>query len=107
MKHVRTFETHYNRDFEVGDIVMCEDHAFDLENTILESFLYSNVGEIVEISNPVSMFPYYVKYENIPDEIRFKFEKGVRTFSIDEIRLATAEEIEQYKLEQYSNKYNL
>ena len=104
MKHVRTFEN-INRVLQVGDYVICEDKRFDLDNKILVSFLSENVGLLVEIDNGI--FPYNVKYENTPHEIKSKFDQGVRSFSVYETRLATDEEIEQQKLKNKTHEYNL
>jgi hypothetical protein len=105
MRHVRTFED--NNTIKVGDYVVCQDKAFDLDNKQLQSFLLSNIGVVIDINGYSTLFKFYVEYENIPDKIKYKFYNNVRTFAIEEIRLATAEEIEQYKLKQNIDRYNI
>lgn len=108
MKHVRTFESLNIKDtIKVGDYVVCKENKYGLDNNLLVSFLATNLGVIKEIVRHDVPYPFYVKYENIPDEIRKNFMEGVRTFSIEEVRLAIKEEIENQKILNDLNKYNL
>ena len=92
MKYIKKFETTKN-DFKIGDIVTVLD---DVRN-----FYRKQTGEIV--SYPKENGVAYVDYE-----ITFNYNsKGPIYFMRNDIRQATAEEIEKYKLEKNINKYNL
>jgi len=87
MKHLKTFET--NSKFKVGDIVRC--------------FKFEDDGELCIIKNIDSRHPYSLPYfiEDIKDD-DYRLWVGDK-----DIIKATKQEIEQYELDKYTNKYNL
>lgn len=51
---------------------------------------------------------YYLKYDLVPEIMEYyDHTNGIISFNDKELRRATSEEIEQYKIEQKAKKYNL
>jgi hypothetical protein len=99
IKNFKIFEDTYNP--KIGDYVICYDLALDFK---LENY----VGKIVNYKEHY----FYVKYnyKELPNLDGFESygEIGVRPFNFNElIRLATKDEIKEYKLNKKANKYNL
>jgi len=88
MKHVRPFEHHYDDEtiyfFKPGDYIVVSD---------IKDIQYNKVG--------------IVDYARINIRVIHSHVEDKRWYQHYQIRLATPEEIEQYKLEQNVNKYNL
>jgi len=66
-----------NRVPEIGDYVVCIDN-----NEKLFSFLSNNIGKYVFDSDS-DEFPYYIQYENIPEEIESEFGDDIPDDKID------------------------
>jgi hypothetical protein len=89
MKHVRTFEALAFKLFKVGDIVKI--------SSAVDNFK-GKIGYISSLSEEYGSCDYNVLFPNDPDEYWFR---------IGELTIPSPEELEQYKLEQNVNKYNL
>lgn len=95
-------------NFKLGDYVIADNDTFRCENIEVKNFLKNNVGIIMCIAKR----SHDIDYINIPSYIiestinRIVFRNSI-VFYTEDIRLATSEEIEQYKLQKYTNKYNL
>jgi hypothetical protein len=108
MKHIKIFET-LRRKPKIGDYVRCQEKTYFTDDDIF-LFIKSNIGLIVNINQkPDFNHPYFIKYVNIPANIKHRFtDDGVRKFSLEEIkRYANNEEIKDYEIKQKINKYNL
>jgi len=88
MKHVRTFEALAFKLFKVGDIVKISSEVKKYKGKI---GCVSSLGVQYH-------YDYNVLFPNDPDEYWFR---------IGELTIPSPEELEQYKLEQNVNKYNL
>lgn len=113
MKHIRTYETIINRQItdppDVGDYVICNDMSIS-SNKPLKDFLDNNIGKITIIRNEKD-YPYYIHYDNVPDEFSVNFiqisdNKNVRDMSRNEITYwsKNKKELETIILR---NKFNL
>jgi len=92
MKQVRTFEQYTNnRKFNIGDYVKC----IDVDET---EFL--NYNKIYIVSSTLGESDGYNKYITLEGNSH-------GTYNENRFVIPTPKEIEQYKLEQESNKYNL
>ena len=104
MKHLKYFEN--NIQPQVGDYVQCKESTYAGGDDIVKKFILSNIGKIVNIEP--DMFPFKIKYVNIPEHLTHRFNDNNRKFSIDEIiRFARPDEIEEYEIKENSEKYNL
>ena len=117
MKYIKSFES--KKVYKIGDYVKIG-FVFFVKNNI-KDFLSKNIGQIVNIKNIKlnnrGTKIYLVKYTNVPKNIKTAIQfldysidtpdEFIYGLKQDEIELATKEEIEQYKLEQTTNKYNI
>jgi len=62
MKHVKKYESINEKEIEIGDYVICEYGT----NSAVSEFTSHNIGILIKIDIN-ERYPYYVKYENIPD----------------------------------------
>ena len=94
MKYIKTYENIFNKpSYKVGDIVEINIKNFKIQGL-------PEIGEITKIQNRgVTQKIYSISFLN--DKLHL-FVKGS-----DIVRTLTPEEIEQYKLEQDTDKYNL
>lgn len=67
---------------ELYDYVVCIDKNYELDGS-LNRFLYNQIGIIISITE--RRHPYHVRYEDIPGDIAYKFDKNWRDFDRDEI----------------------
>jgi hypothetical protein len=103
MKHIKSFE---NIDQpQIGDYVECEDNTV-LTPTLLHSFISNNIGRIENILSLNNLYPYHIRYENIPNEINQYFYKGSRGFNIEDI-IEFAKTPGDIAVKINSKKYNL
>ena len=115
MKHLKSFESKLKTEkFKVGDYVIAKN--IDSYVTILEKYLKKNVGKIIDIEYPVdSKTEIVVIYTNLPKDILYYSEVYskdniklyVFKFYENKLRLATLEEIEEYKIKENTINYNL
>ena len=90
--------SYLNETIKVGDYVLCDELYRGVGSHVeLIVFLSSNVGKVVYVSKN-STLPYKVKFVNIPENLLYRFDAGVRDFISREIvRFAKPEEIESTK----------
>ena len=109
MKYLKKFENKTN-NFKIGQYVVAENLPYTYIQD-LKNFLNNNVGQITMIGDKDyidnSYSKYYVKYENIPKNLEYLFYKNQKESYTKNIRLATEEEIENYKLNKITNKFNI
>lgn len=100
MKYIKTYE-YENLSLKIGDYVLMTTVN---EHNILKDFLSKNIGLCVNIDEGIS-----VKYLNIPKKIDFFFKTdGSRRFQKRGfIRYATQKEIDEFKFQNTTIKYNL
>lgn len=112
MKYLKKFEKIeqpkeikvFGPKFKVGDYVVAQNVSY--ANIDMRKYVENTVTQIYSIIN----YDFYVKYENPPKEFWvFTDENGDLGdfFSENELRLATPEEIEDYKMKKTANNYNL
>jgi hypothetical protein len=113
MKYIKAFENINN--YKVDDYVLINYDTNTKSLSDLKNFVNNNIGKIMFI-NDKSLI---VQYNNIPDKLKHFFDdKSINTENIKNsiffwnrgntiIRLATEEEIEKYKLDKISNKFNI
>ena len=115
MKHIKTFEGLFGFNkkkpkFNTGDYVVAINASYSDE---IKNYIENNAGKILNISNDGFVT---VQYNKILDgylrfnNTNFRPINSDKMFLHDDasqIRHATTEEIEQYKLEEITKKYNL
>ena len=113
MKHLKTFEENkeeviIKQKYNEGDYVVPYKNRF-LGN--LFDFLSNKVSPVIRvgIDDIINMeCKYFLQFDLTPDLYNsYKETDGVFWFVEKELRRATSEEIEKYKLEQNTKKYNL
>ena len=86
MKHLKTYEGLIEDEPQVGDSVICTDIGNEND---LNTFLSQNIGTMVgyDIRQSEKLFPYIIKYDDIPEELIefFSFKGKTRHFSREEI----------------------
>lgn len=99
MKYLKKYES--IDESKIGDYVICNDN-----NLEVGEFIKNNIGQIINISYGIH---YYIKYDNIPDDIKKYFND-----SMPDVRMMFREEVihfsenkEKLKLLVTANKYNL
>ena len=108
MKYIKIYEKNKN-NFKIGDYVIADKYYCENDkNDTVKIFLKNNIGIISDIS----MKSHDVNYINIPSKIKKLIDdrttiRNVIIFYTDDLRLATDEEIERYKLQKEIIKYNL
>jgi hypothetical protein len=106
MKYLRKFEHNILKP-KIGDYLICKEPAVDND---VAKFTSSNVGKFVMKSEDIN-YPYILTFNNVPKEFLAFFNIGApngRLFARSEfVRYATPEEIEEYELNNKSNKFNL
>jgi len=106
MKHLKAYENEYedpyeptnlksDNNFKPGDYVKCINAP------------YNNISTKNSVSNQLKINSVYVVDREIGNRITLKDVSSVIGYFSNRFILATQEEIEQYKLEQETNKYNL
>jgi len=89
MKHIKTFEN-LNNNFNIGDILIYKEYVGD---TVTKNFC-----KLLNIDTNDTLLPYRVMF----------LDKNEYTWTSKyTLHCPTKEELEQYKLEQTTNKYNL
>lgn len=104
MKHIKIYENKKSK-FKIGDFVVA--YKFETHEDELSIFFKKHTGLVTNINKDYSVD---VEYINIPSNIENKFYDLTNNnicFRTCELRLATSEEIKQYKLQKDINKYNL
>lgn len=113
MKHLKTFES--NSQYNVDDYVLINYNTKHKALLKLKNFVDNTIGKIV-FMNDTSVI---VQYSNIPDKLKHFFDdkivdnnkiKNSVFFWKNEItikRLATEGEIEKYKLNVITKKFNI
>lgn len=98
MKHLKSYESKKEK-IKNGDYVVALNFA-GYDKT--KKYLINSVGKVIFKKNAILYTKYIVGYD-------FPIEISSHTFAFydDGIRLATTKEIEQYKLEKMTDKYNL
>ena len=97
-----------NSIFNLCDYVVADNYIWQYKNIEVKNFLKNNVGVI----KCAAANSYDVDYINIPTYIhkiivnRIIIKNSI-VFYTEDLRLATSEEIKQYELQKYMNKYNL
>jgi len=111
MKHLKTFESSYINNIEVGDYALCIDTSkFINPNDAIVNYIKNNIGVVVKIYRNDYTYPIYVKYDNIPIELKMEFisyfgsDSGVK-LSTKEV--ATSKNKEDLIMLIQINKYNL
>jgi len=103
MKHLKYFEN--IEEPQVGDYVICE----ELSNLTPDicNFISSNIGIIEYTKNDDGETSYYIKYENVPEDIFFlTLRNNKRDMSREEIiHFSKNKEDLEYIIN--ANKYNL
>jgi hypothetical protein len=106
MKHLKHFEN--INEPEVGDYAICENYV-NSNLKILDDFLLTNIGLITNIHNRVKDYPYIIKFEKIPAELKTYTEDNMGTemmFQKEEIvHFSKNKEDLEYIIS--ANKYNL
>lgn len=99
----KIYEELHNSKFKKGDLVI----AINLhtEDILLKNYLENTVGRIINNININKKLYYEVYYKNVPIKVLSNFwMDDIFTYSENEIRLATPEEIEMF----YNiNKFNI
>jgi len=111
MKHIKEFESLDDNDPVVGDYVICNEADSDKDIT---AFISSNIGQIIKIkiSDNLNKFLYFINYDNIPYNLRFRFtdfentNKKMRGMFIEEIKYWSKNK-EDLEVKLQANKYNL
>lgn len=109
MKYIKTYEGRnkdsINQKYNIGDYVVPYNNRFMGK---LHEFLYNYVCRIEDFRIDDLLDMTYVYYANIklPDNMKSDYNEYFY-FNEDELRPATKQEIEEYKLNQDINKYNL
>lgn len=125
MKYIKTYEKtiFYQRDkdqkFDIGDYVIVEYCSVNFEPK-LKKYIQNNPGKIYRIWPNDSSFgnkkcTYEIQYKNAPKKIkeylsvdeRFKHTVLKYSFTDNQLRLATAEEIEMIEIKKNAKKYNI
>ena len=104
----RTYETdlYLFSNLNVGDYVIVKETSVKDEN--LNEFLSTHVGILENESKLGRKIIYKVSYDKIPNIIRRYFNgSNFRYFTLKDVRKATSEEIENYKINQNIDKYNI
>ena len=90
MKYIKTYESH--KKINENDYVV-------IINTLsYEKIKKYDLGKVIEKNTKIFYTEYLVKIDHLDFLFRF-FD--------DDIRLATQEDIEEYEIEQSTNKYNI
>lgn len=125
MKYIKTYENLQN-EFEIGSYAIAHNyftnkHLSKNESNELKNFLENTIGIIIDDSIMIRNIGKIkiesrrdIEYINIPKDIKniletYDIKHGNNYISILKtmLRHATPEEIEQYKIGIYINKYNL
>lgn len=107
MKHLKTYETEIYK-LKYRDYVICTESS-ETNNKLLRYFFSENLGTFIGYHEQVRDNSICkVIFENIPNDIISYFNnENFRYFRAEDVIKATPEEIENFKLKQTSNKYNL
>jgi hypothetical protein len=106
MKHLKHFEN--INEPEVGDYVMCENYV-NSDLKILDDFLLVNIGIITNIHNQDKDYPYLIKFEKFPEELKAYTEHNAGSemlFKREEIVHFSKNKEDLYMYIQ-ANKYNI
>jgi hypothetical protein len=110
MKYLKLYEN--LNEPQIGDYVICSENFEKCKN-----FIENNIGQIVMIKPPFSVFGYLVKYENIPSgldgyfinlygEMTTDTDIAYRCMNKDEF-LIIDKNIEDIKIKLMAKKYNI
>lgn len=96
MKYLKTFES--VNEPQVGDYVSCEEN----DEYFTSYFISNNIGVIIDVQDDL----YFVKYNNIPKDIKEYFDEYCRDMLRDEIKFwsKSKEDVDKYIA---TKKYNL
>jgi hypothetical protein len=111
MKYIKSYEA--IDDLEVGDYVICknlEDKPISGDYIKTYEFIENSVGRYIKYDRFSVSYPYIIKFENIPEDIKHNFRHSnltdCRRLNRSEIIDSSLSKAElQAKLE--SKKYNL
>jgi len=103
MKYLKYFETDDNEHkYKIGDYVLLDLEEIDRENVehgySQESAPDGDSGEIFQIQNNISGYPYEIRLYN--GKMFLALDKEIK-------RTLTSEEIKEYEIKKDVNKYNL
>ena len=101
----KMFETINENSPEIGDYVICNEIDSEFEDEI-NLFISNNVGEFVRFDIYDAKYPYYIYYENAPDNLKVYFFNNARNMRIDEISYWSKNK-EELELILKSKKFNL
>lgn len=109
MKYLKTFENINQPD--VGDYVICTDPGIEREqNEEFYDFIHNNIGQITKIENEDNPL-YYIHYENIPDNLKFRMNTAHYVLDEEPYRRKNitywAKTKKDLELRLIANKYNL
>lgn len=109
MKYLKQYEELNQIDYKVGDFIIANKNFSNRYPEEVINFLSSNVSEIISLTNTMAQSIRSKYDDEIPDGFGDKTGKFFNSwyFKPTEIRLATPEEIEEHKLKNAANKYNL
>jgi len=108
MKYLKSFENKGEQKFKVGDYVVVKNINQYYNNYPYDLIEY--MKNTVAIAGYVGRHYIHVEYYNVPIKFKDYFDNYNRideSFPEDDVRFATPEEIEDYKLEKKANKYNI
>lgn len=113
MKYIKTYED-LNDEPQIGDYVVCseegkEDILPEDNSYGVYEFTSNNVGQYVKYRGSVQHFKYLIKYEDLPEELRWSFyddEENCRRMAKKEI-LFWSKDKEACEAYLAAKKYNL
>lgn len=74
MKHLKMYEDLYDDIYrnepKIGDYVICKWKSADDDHEA-NLFITNNIGQIIDTKNQYGICYYSVKYDNIPDRLKF------------------------------------
>ena len=104
MKHLKTFESEIK--YKIGDPVICTESS-ETNNNLLNYFFSKNLGTYIGLHEERDDVGKVI-FEDIPSDIYSYFnDSNFRYFRTGDIRKATPEEIEKFKIEKQAKKYNI
>jgi len=111
MKYLKTFEN--IKKFKIGDYVVAINLNYITYDDDIKEYMESIVAKVINvINNTYTENNIFIKYSNQPEELSDYFNSMdgdyiIYILSDNNLRFATPEEIEDYKMKENSNKYNL
>jgi len=114
MKYLKQYEeltkaSELESEYKIGDLIIANPNFSTRYTKDVIDFFSTHIGEIISNHPEIAQSIRAMYIEEIPDNYGNKTNKYFNTwyFKPNEIRKATTEEVEKYKLQMTSNKYNL